>query len=216
MTMPELTTEETRFREELQKALVEAKAKVRSRENAVEIINKLGALAHDLHESLAARGYEPHHHRYMLENRGVAPSSPQFYRHIHPVEDLIKFTYDPRANDDPEDVTIGQEFLFKVFSRRWGHEDAYRVKRTTTGWHISHISIGGSCDKSGRPFLFENLRHDSIDYPSTLGDRMEWLWEKTQDLGLSAEAVQQELNKLADWVSKTEKSSPNDGIWAGY
>ena len=86
----------------------------------------------------------------MIENRGMQPDDPDFYLHFHPIQDLLKFLDDEHANDDPRDQTIGAEFSFRVFTRRWGHDDTYKVIRTKDGWDISHIAIGGPCDKSGK------------------------------------------------------------------
>ncbi|OQC16694.1 MAG: hypothetical protein BWX73_00604 [Lentisphaerae bacterium ADurb.Bin082] len=44
---------------------------------------------------------------------------------------------------------------------------------------MSPLSIDGDYDKRGHPCLFENLNHDSINYPQALGDYMEWLWEQS-------------------------------------
>lgn len=38
-----------------------------------------------------------------------------------------------------------------VYTNRWGHSNKYKVNRTQTGWEINHNSIGGECDKEGRP-----------------------------------------------------------------
>ncbi len=136
--------------------------------------------------------------------------------HFHPIEDVLKFLDDPRANDDPVDLTIGSEFEFRVFSRRWGHDDKYTVRRTKDGWHISHMLIGGSCDKGGGPFLFDNLRHDSIQFTEGLASWMKWLWGQAASRGLTEAQLQEALQQLADWVSGTEKSSPSSGIWENY
>jgi hypothetical protein len=158
---------------------------------------------------------KPKHHNYMINNRGVSPDDPEFYNHVHPIEDLLKFINDPHANDDPEDQTIGHEFDFNVFSRRWGHNDRYRIKRTSSGWDVSYIAIGGPCNKKGQPFLFENLDHDGINYPEELPGYMEWLWDQSQELGIPHERVQEAINQLAEWVNLCEKNSPK-GIWEGY
>lgn len=55
----------------------------------------------------------------MLENRGVSVEDIEFYNHIHPVDDLLKFIDDVNANDDPEDTTIGKKFTLKIYTRRW-------------------------------------------------------------------------------------------------
>ena len=179
-------------------------------------ILEAGKLAHELHMKLKKRKLEPKHHAYMVKNRGMSTSKPDFYMHFHPIEDLLKFLEDSTANDDPVDQTIGADFEFKVFSRRWNHDDVYRVKRTKTGWHVDHLAIGGQCDASGRPFLFQNFDQDSISYPSGLELRMEWLWQQAAERGLPKQEVQHALQQLADWVSETEKAAPFSGVWEGF
>jgi hypothetical protein len=72
------------------------------------------------------------------------------------------------------------EFSFSRLLQAAGDtHDTYTVKRTEDGWdRSSHIAIGGPCDKGGRPYLFGNLRHDSIQFSQHgLDGWMEWLWE---------------------------------------
>lgn len=179
-------------------------------------ISEAGERAHRLHMLLKARNLEPRHHAYMVSNRELQPDDPNFYMHFHPIEDLLKFINNPNANDDPVDQTINADFTFRIFSRRWGHDDIYRFKRTTSGWDVRYVAIGGPCDKGGRPFLFENFRQDSIQYPSGLDGWMEWLWDQAEGQGLTREQVQEALQQLADWVSSTERGAPIEGVWEGY
>ena len=188
----------------------------RSAEDAVQLIEDAGERSHRLHMLLKDRGLEPRHHAYMIENRGMPSDDPNFYLHFHPIQDLLKFLDDEHANDDPEDQTIGVKFSFRVYSRRWGHEDTYKVKRTKEGWDISHSAIGGPCDTGGQPFLFRNFRQDSIQFPAKLDGWLEWLWNQAAEKGLTAEQVQTALQELAAWVSQTEKSAPVGGVWEGY
>ncbi len=188
----------------------------RSSEDAVKLIEDAGERSHRLHMLLKNRGKEPQHHAYMIENRGMPSDDPDFYLHFHPIQDLLKFLDDEHANDDPEDQTIGVEFSFRVFSRRWGHDDTYKVIRTKVGWDISHTVIGGPCDKGGTPFLFKNFRQDSIQHPARLDGWLEWLWNQAAEKGLTAAQVQTALQELADWVSKTEKTAPIGDVWEGY
>lgn len=181
-----------------------------------DLVSTMGSTAHELHMLLKARGLEPKHHGYMIENRGVQPDDPEFYEHVHPVEDLLAFLEDPHANDDPVDQTIGEQFEFRVYSRRWGHHDIYRIIRTTLGWDVNHFAIGGPCDKGGRPFLFDNFRQDSIQHPHRLNGWFEWLWDQAESKGLSKEEVQEALNELASWVSETEERVPSGNVWRGY
>jgi len=188
----------------------------RDREDLSLFVEQMGTKAHELHILLRNKGIEPVHHKYMIENRGMEPENPEFYKHIHPVEDLLSFLDNTHANDDPEDGTIGAEFTFTVYSKRWGHNDTYHIIRLSNGWEVKYLSIGGPCDKGGKPFLFKNFRQDSIQYPSGLAGRMEWLWEQAASRGMTQEEVQKALQELADWVSETERSSPSTGIWEGY
>jgi hypothetical protein len=214
-----LTPEETQLREGIEERVNSAKrafSEMRLDDGVQKAILEAGERAHRLHMLLKKRGLEPKHHGYMIKNRGLQPDDPQFYEHFHPLQDLLKFIDDPHANDDPVDQTIGETFDFRVFSRRWGHDDSYRITRTAEGWDVHHLAIGGPCDKGGRPFLFENLDQDFISYPSKLDWRMEWLWDQAEKHGLDKANIQQALRQLADWVSTTEKSAPTRGLWDGY
>jgi hypothetical protein len=179
-------------------------------------ILEAGERAHRLHMSLKNRGLEPRHHAYMIKNRELPPDDPQFYMHFHPIEDLLKFLADPHANDDPIDQTLGHEFTFAVYSRRWGHDDTYTFKRTADGWTVEHAAIGGPCDKGGHPFLYKNLEQDLIQYPHALDGWLEWLWNQAAEKGLPATDVQSALGELASWVNTTEKSAPAGGVWKDY
>lgn len=178
------------------------------------LIGEMGERAHRLHMMLKARGQEPKHHAYMIKNRELPAHDEQFYMHFHPIQDLLKFLDDPHANDDPEDQTIGKEFTFRVFSPLWGRDDSYRIKRTEDGWDVHFLTIGGPCDRGGRPFLFANLDHDCINYPSGLEYWMRSLWDRAASRGLSHAQVQDALQNLADWVNMTQKGAPSGGVWA--
>ena len=208
-----LTNEQDRWRKELRKYVDELKANLRNPEfDYQKVEENMGDLAHKLHMSI-----EPHpkHHRYMLDNRGLNADHPDFYKHIHPVEDLLAYLKNDTANDDPEDQTINEIFSMRIFSRRWGHEDQYDIKRIETGWEISFLARGGNCDQEGKPFLFERLDHDSINYPAALPGYMKWLWEQAAEQGLAKEEVQKELDAIGFWISACEKYTPR-GIFRGY
>lgn len=171
--------------------------------------------AHKLHFMLKNRGIEPKHHKYMLENREVPVDDIEFYNHIHPVEDLLAFIRDVDANNDPEDSTMGKIFKFNIYTRRWGHYDSYSIERISTGWKFSGMVVynSGECDKSGKPFLYKTLDHDSVSYPYNLGELLEWLWEKAAD-GLSESEVQAAFEDIAKWISICEKNVPR-GVFEG-
>lgn len=96
----------------------------------------------------------------------------------------------------------------EVYSRRWGHTDRYTISRNRNGWFVGHIMINGNCDKRGKPFIFENLKHDSIKYPEALGDAMEQLWNQADSTQMSDEEIQSKLDSIGHWISETEKSAP--------
>ena len=103
-----------------------------------------------------------------------------------------------------------------VYSRRQGHEDVYKINKTDTGWYVNNLMMKkGDCDKRGAPILFESLDHDSINYPHSLGDYLEWLWDQAYDTSMSEEEIQENLNLLGEWINATEKSSPK-GIFTVF
>lgn len=217
--MIELQPEEVALRETVEQKLQQSDHKYAQAggfEESRKLLLEAGRAAHELHMRLKGRGKEPKHHAYMIRNRGLQPDDPEFYMQVHAIQDLLAFLMNPNANDDPVDETLGKEFEFVVYSRRWGHNDTYRMIRTEDGWDVRHMSIGGPCDAGGHPFLFEIFDQDFIAYPSKLDWRLEWLWEQAKGHGLSYNDVQHALQMLADWVSETEKSAPTEGIWEGY
>lgn len=108
------------------------------------------------------------------------------------------------------------KYKLVVFSRRWGHNDAYLVNRTADGWYIEFGVRKGNCDKTGAPYLFEILNNDSINYPADLGGYMEWLWEQAEERHLSDKEIQSYLNNLGKWIQKIEKSTPKRKLWDRY
>jgi len=180
-----------------------------------EVCGEMAAKAHALHMMLKGRGKEPKHHKYMIKNRGVSVEDKEFYKHLHPVEDLISFIHNPDANSDPEDSTMGKSFDFSVFTRRWGRYDHYKLIRTEKGWKI----VGGlpnsqrdmSSDKKGDPYVYAVLDHDFVNYPHHIGLYLEMVWNSAAK-GADKEEVQQALNNIAEWISFCEKASPHSGI----
>ncbi len=180
-------------------------------DNLGELIEQLGALAHNLHVSLKPA---PKHHRYMIKNRGINPGHPDFYKHVHPVEDLLAYLANDKANDDPEDQTLNSHFHMDVYTRRWGHSDRYQLTRVIGGWHFKFLGKNITSKKNGRPGLFKMLDHDSVNYPEALPDYMQYLWDKADTDGLTPEEVQKNLDELSKWISDCEKKSPK-GIFRG-
>lgn len=179
-------------------------------------LSEMAQKAHELHVYLKDKGYEPVHHNYMLKNRVVPPEDTEFYNHIHPIEDLLKFIDDPNANKDPEDVTIGEKFTFRVFSHLWGHNDTYHLTRTKDGWTVRFRESSIPSDRGGHPGLYYQFDHDDIDYPRNLPYMLRWLWDRARDKGLTKEQVQEAIDELANWISEIEKQSPKGEVWQAW
>ncbi|MDP8239848.1 MAG: hypothetical protein P9X24_12225 [Candidatus Hatepunaea meridiana] len=217
MSKVELTPEQEKLRDDIKTDIDKALDMIDRRETRgiTNLVNEMAKKAHQLHIELKDAGNEPVHNKYILKNRGVDPTDLEFYNHIHPVEDLLAFLEDVNANVEPVDVTIGEEFEFKVYSDRLGYKDVYRLKRTDIGWYINYFGIEGQCDRSGFPILYRNLQHDSIQYPQQLEDWIEQIWFKAKDEGLTKEQVQKALDDIAEWISKIEKLAPRKGVLEG-
>lgn len=212
-----LTAEQSRLRDEVARLLQRIRQEMGGDDPTLKQISfdELASKAHKLHLLLKKTGHEPRHSRTMLKNRGVPPTDRQFYRHIHPAEDLLKFIDNPASVQPAQDETIDCEFRFSVYSRRWGHDEDYRLRRTQDGWDVTHLTTAVSCNKRGETGLYEQLDHDLINYPKELPDYLGWLWDRAAEDGLTAEEVQAELDRLARWVKICEQNTPA-GIFATY
>lgn len=180
-----------------------------------KLYSDMAYTAHELHISLEKSGYKVKHHKYMLENRGCSPEDERFYEHVHPVQDLLKFTEDVHANDDPEDKTIGDTFTMKVYTRRWGHYEHYLITRTKKGWDIQAVATSYTCRKDASKGVNKLLEHDSVCYPKQINEFFKWLWDRAAEDGLSKAEVQKAITQLGKWISECEMSAPRDGVFEG-
>src|SRR4051794_1735132 len=67
-------------------------------DNVRALIDSAAADAHRLHQELEMGGQSIRHKQQLISNRGVQPTDPEFYRHVHAIEDflgLIGCTGDP-------------------------------------------------------------------------------------------------------------------------
>lgn len=87
---------------------IESDKKLLSGDDASRLYDEMARKAHELHMSLKDSGHEPKHHKYMIENRRCTPDDVRFYRHVHPVHDLLAFIDDVHINDNSKDKTIGR------------------------------------------------------------------------------------------------------------
>lgn len=143
----------------------------------------------------------------------------EFYNNYHMLEALLR-----EINGEGEvmslsgDNNLGKDMNFSVYSRRWGHNDHYRIRRTIDGWNVSHKSINGKCNKDGEGALINNLHHDSIFFPEEgVKYALEILWNEADEPGMSIEELQEKIQQIADWISNVEKNlGETQPEWVGY
>lgn len=166
-------------------------------------------------------GHLPIFNKYLLYNREINPEwhIVEFYDHY----DCLKAMLDEIRGKGQKmqidsDATLGKELMFEVYTRRWGHSDRYRVRRTIDGWECSHIAIGGKCEKSGEGGLFNNLNHDSVFFPKeAVKYAMKELWEAADEGKIDLEELQKRLQQVADWISHVEKAvGEKQPKWVNY
>ena len=124
-----------------------------------------------------------------------------------------------KATAEPSrtDPTIGADFTLHVWPKRFFSRDrlTFRLTRNEMGWRVSQWQ-SGDCDKGAGPLLYELLHHDSVDYPASLPERLEHLWESARNEPLSRRQVQAALNALSKWIDKIEFGKPARGFWLHY
>lgn len=95
----------------------------------------------------------PEFSEQIMINRGMIPEDniSEYYNHYHSLEDLYHVLTGKIVpfNSYKGDINLNKRLSFRVFSRRWGHDDTYSVERRTDGWFVSHLSINGSSKKMG-------------------------------------------------------------------
>ena len=113
--------------------------------------------------------------------------------------------------------TLNKEMKFYVYTRRWGHEDCYRIKRTDTGWYCEFMTIDSNCGKDGKGGLQNNLNHDCIFYPKEgIEYAMLKLWDEANQGVLDMELLSERLQQVAEWISISEKSVYAQPDWVYY
>ena len=157
----------------------------------------------------------------LMINSGRLPEDDviHFYDHYDMLTALLdEIRGEREIMDTRGDETLNKEMTFSVYTRRWGHPDTYRIKRTIDGWEISHIAINGKCDKDGKGSLMENLYHDSIFFPEDgVKHALSCLWEEAEEGNLMLEELQKKLQQIADWISSVEKVvGENQPDWVNY
>ena len=158
---------------------------------------------------------------YLMVNSERIPEKGivDFYNHYHMLQQMRKEILGKGAVMDVKgDLTLDKEMTFKVYTRRYGHEDTYRIKRTVEGWEVRHISINGKCDKDGTGALLQNLDHDSVFYPEEgVKHALEELWNQAEEGEMDFQDLQIRLQQIADWISVVEKAvGEGQPAWVNY
>lgn len=166
-------------------------------------------------------GHLPIFYKYLLYNRGISPEQDitGFYDHYDSLKALLdEIRGKGQKMQIESDETLEKELTFEVYTRRWGHTDRYRIKRTIDGWYCSHIAIRGKCEKNGDGALFENLHHDCVFFPEdAVKYGMEELWEAADEGEIGLEELQRRLQQVADWISHVEKAAgEGQPEWVNY
>jgi hypothetical protein len=104
-------------------------------------------------------------------------------------------------------------FKFKFYTRRFGSDVTLNVRKTDTGWHISHIAINGDTGPSGDPFLYANLHQDNVHFPYGLDGFFVFIWGQLHDNAIDDERAQAMFDELGEWVSTCEGSQPRWKTW---
>ncbi|MCA8833701.1 MAG: hypothetical protein K8953_01335 [Proteobacteria bacterium] len=107
------------------------------------------------------------------------------------------------------------------YSPRWGHNDRYSLTFDKNG---ITISLNGrrakvTWDKPdedptwGGEDLFKTMRNDHIYPPRNLSDKLERLWHGLRLGKLAPEDLQQELDKVANYVNAATHATPKGDFW---
>lgn len=131
----------------------------------------------------------------------------EYYNNFYTLKDLVKWIKNEEKwkPSFKGDCNLDQYMNFSVYSRRWGHRDCYKIKRTIDGWSIRAISINGESKKNGEGKIIDNLKHDYIFYDeSGIKEAFEYLWNLADEYEMTVGELSTKLQDIADWISETE------------
>lgn len=164
----------------------------------------------------------PEYSEQMLINSRMIPEEDikEYYNNYHALEDLYEASIGKGISIESlkGDLNLDKELKFKVFSRRWGHDDIYTVERRTDGWYASHIAESGTSEKDGTGALLKNLKHDLISFPEEgIKYALNQLWNMADEREMSVDELQIKLQEIADWISEVEKTvGEYQPSWVNY
>jgi len=186
------------------------------RERLQKIYSDLHPVIHILHW-----GMLPILSKWLMINSGRLPENDiiTFYNHYDMLTALLnEIRGCGKTMETKGDDTLNKEMAFSVYTRRWGHQDVYRVARTIDGWEVRHNAINGKCSKDGVGALMNNLQHDSVFFPEDgVKYALSNLWDDAENGNLTSEELQKRLQQIADWISSVEKAvGENQPDWVNY
>jgi hypothetical protein len=212
----ELNAEEQALRSEIEALLEKIKLALSDfpiNDTVVEWEQQVRDRASKLHNLLKARGFEPKYPRFALRGPGLPGDHARFYAWGRAVDDLLQFLDDDQARDDSPDATLNRKFTVQVYSNRWKESLPIGLVRTFDGWTVIYPAGGGRCDTAGQPHLFNILRYEGIQFPENVGTFIKSIWDEAFSSGLCASGVQRRLQKVAMWISNTERNTPRGSAW---
>ncbi len=150
----------------------------------------------------------PEFDEYLYVNSGMLPDTEEFFNHIHILEDLYILLKDPKPYSKKGDENLNQEIEFKIYTRRWGHDDYYAMERTKDGWKVyGYGATPYETDRKATALVEHILEHDSMIYPHNIKDIFESLWEKA-DEDMSIFKLKECIEEITDWISLVEYRAP--------
>ncbi|OAI93382.1 hypothetical protein [Pseudomonas putida] len=105
------------------------------------------------------------------------------------------------------------DFALTYWTRRFSAKTTLKVRKTQTGWHISHIAIFGDTDHEGAPILEANLEQDNVKFPKGVGAFLGFVWEQLDEGEIDAERAQEMIQEIGDWITACETSQPQWKVW---
>lgn len=105
------------------------------------------------------------------------------------------------------------DFNLTYYTRRWNNRTTLTVRRTETGWHISHIAINGDTDREGAPILEANLQQDNVKFPHDVGAFLGFVWGELHNGAIDDARAQTMIDQIGEWISTCESSQPLWKVW---
>jgi len=111
----------------------------------------------------------------------------------------------------------------RIFSPRWGHDDTYTVQLEHEFLEIKMQAKTARAtwkEMADPEWSGENLtsimRNDSIYPPAITQDLFEHAWKSWRNGDISEKDVNEELQKLAEWINTITKEKPHSSFWSKY